>query len=64
MTRNKNDLAYTELRSRPASSVMQSKAGVSSSDSKAVQDHLDEQGRIADSDHGRFYLENATATQF
>jgi hypothetical protein len=64
MSRNKNDLAYTESLSRPSGAVMQSKAGISSSDSKDIQDHLDEQGRVADSDHGRFYLENATATEF
>jgi hypothetical protein len=62
--RNKSDLAYTESSSRPYHSIAKSKAGVSSSESKAIQDELEEQGKIADSDHGRFYLENATGTQF
>jgi len=64
MNRDKFDLAYTEALSRPKYDAQQSRAGVSSADSKAVQDDIEAQGKIADSDHGRFYLENATGTEF
>ncbi len=64
MSRDKFDLAYTEAHSRPSYEVPKSKAGISSAKSKALQDRLEENGKVAASDHGRFYLENATATEF
>ncbi len=64
MGRDNFDLAYTEAQARPTFTAPKSKAGVSSSDSKAVQNQIEEDGKIADSDHGRFYLENATGTEF
>ena len=64
MSRDKFDLAYSEARSRPSFLAQNSKVGVSSAESKALQDQIEENGKIADSDHGRFYLENATGTEF
>lgn len=64
MSRDKFDMAYTEAKSRPAYDGQKSKAGKSSADSKAVQNQIEADGKIADSDHGRFYLENATGTEF
>lgn len=64
MSRPKTHLAYTEINARPRNIAMPSKAGVSSQASKQVQDHLDDVNQKAKSDRGRFYLENATGTQF
>lgn len=64
MSRDKFDMSYTEAKSRPTYDAPKSKAGVSSSESKAVQNQIEADGKIADSDHGRFYLENATGTEF
>jgi hypothetical protein len=64
MTRSHDDLGYTESKARGDAIQAKSKAGQSSPESKKIEEQLEEQGRIADSAHGRFYLENATSTEF
>jgi len=62
--RPSDDLGYTESMSRPIVKPQRSMAGISSSESKALEASIEEKGKRAMNDHGRFYLENATATEF
>lgn len=64
MSRPKTHLAYTEVNARPRTISVKSKAGKSSGDSKAVENKLDDMNKKASQDHGKFYLENATQTEF
>lgn len=59
MSRSRNDLAYTEARSRRGAQA-ETRAGKTSSDSKAVQQAIEDAEREASQDYGRSFYPQGT----